>query len=102
MSRTTTYFDDDTLAARGLPEKAFIDNAQHTCGPSPVIGVKRGESGYYPIWTHCTADELNEAHGVTAAQREAMYAGSLFGWHTPAADPAGKFAQLLAAKGPRS
>ena len=32
-------------------------------------------------------DEMNRNIGVTPAQREAMKAGSMFGWHTPAADP---------------
>lgn len=78
---------DAALAERGLPEVAYIDNRSGLCGPSPVIGVRRGHEGYYPIWTHCTADELNEANGVTPAQREAMKNGSMFGWHTPASFP---------------
>ena len=32
-------------------------------------------------------DAYNERHSVTAAQREAMEAGSIFGWEIPAADP---------------
>jgi hypothetical protein len=78
---------DQTLANRGLPEVAFIDNKDKVNGPSPVIGVRRGESGCYPIHTPLSAEELNEERGVTPAQCEAMYNGSLFGWETPLADP---------------
>lgn len=79
---------DQVLADRGLPEIAFLDNIDKSHGDSPVIGVRRGESGYYPIYTPLTAVELNKDHGVSSAQREAMYNGSLFGWDTPSADPA--------------
>lgn len=79
---------DQILADRGLPEVAFIDNKDKVNGPSPVIGVRRGESGYYPIFTPLSAHELNEERNVSSAQREAMYNGSLFGWDTPSADPA--------------
>lgn len=78
---------DQILADRGLPEVAFIDNNDKSHGASPVIGVRRGESGYYPIFTPLTADQMNAEHGVTPAQREAMYNGSLFGWDVPGADP---------------
>lgn len=78
---------DQVLADRGLPEVAFIDNKDKTHGKSQVIGVRRGESGYHPIFTRRTAEELNAQHGVTPEQREAMYNGSLFGWDTPGANP---------------
>lgn len=58
--------------------------------------VKKGESGYYsteikaetPIETKKLVNEMNEKLGVSKAQAEAMKAGSMFGWDTPAADPA--------------
>jgi hypothetical protein len=79
---------DEELALRGLPEVAYVENRWNKSkGASPVIAVKRGESGYYPIFTNLTADELNEHAGVSLEQREAMYNGSLFGWHVPGADP---------------
>ena len=85
------HFSDEELAARGLPEKAFIDNSRDQSKGAPqIIGVKRGESGYYPIFTGIPVDELNAMHGVSAAQREAMHWGSLFGWDTPGAYPDSK------------
>ena len=52
-----------------------------------VIGIKRGEKGYYTIKTMATATELNRALKVTKAQEEAMVIGSMFGWDSPGADP---------------
>jgi hypothetical protein len=80
---------DEELAKRGLPELAYIDNSWNkSAGASPVIAVKRGESGYYPIFTPLSADALNAKAGVTAPQREAMHIGSMMGWHVPGANPA--------------
>lgn len=75
----------------GSPAIAYRDNSEHkstTDSDAPVIAVRRGEAGYWPIHTTFTADELNQDIGVTPAIREAMYAGSMFGWDKPAADPA--------------
>lgn len=57
--------------------------------------VNKGEKGYTdsksgngrPSENRRLVDEMNGKLGVTPAQREAMKAGSMFGWHTPAADP---------------
>lgn len=70
-----------------LPETAWVTNDGSFATDAPVIAIKRGESGYYPIFTALTADELNIRNGVTPQQREAMLAGSCFGWTVPAADP---------------
>ena len=79
---------DAELEARGLPEVAFIDNSHdQSIGAPPVIAVKRGEDGYYPIYSKQSADELNRASGVTKEQAAAMYVGSAFGWNVPGATP---------------
>ncbi len=60
-----------------------------------LIGIRRGESGYYRMYdgtlkgraARPIADKMNNALGVTPLQREAMYAGSMIGWHIPAAHP---------------
>lgn len=59
--------------------------------------VKKGEVGYYktditPMPTHAETQamvaDLNKQLGATPAQCAAMYAGYMFGWSCPAADPA--------------
>ena len=57
--------------------------------------VKKGESGFYrtdiqggkPSETNALVNDMNEKLGLTKDQTEAMKAGSMFGWDTPAADP---------------
>jgi hypothetical protein len=53
------------------------------------IAVRRGVMGYFEAYLEPgqTIDSLNEGLGVTKAQAKAMLHGSIFGWHTPAADP---------------
>lgn len=77
-----------------LPERAFIDNPwtnelkacrYFTNTDAPVIAVIRGETGFHPIYTDASADELNAVENVSPAQREAMLHGSMFGFDTPGA-----------------
>lgn len=79
----------DVLAnLQKLPPQAYVDSSwDKSLGAAPVICVKRGERGYYPIFTPLSADELNRREGVTPAQREAMHCGSMMGWEVPGADP---------------
>lgn len=64
-------------------------------GSDEIIIIKKGESGYYrtDLYGHDRADaisivnECNGLGGVTKAQEQAMLAGSISGWDTPAADP---------------
>jgi hypothetical protein len=76
----------ETLAARGLPPRCY---ALHPSDGRMVL-IKRGKMGYFAfdVVSQLTVDELNHALGVTPAMREAMVAGSIFGFHVPGADPA--------------
>ena len=69
-----------------LPELCFAIDA----GTGAVIAIKKGERGYWTTKDMVAADVdfFNEKLGVTPAQREAMIAGSLFGFDVPGADPA--------------
>lgn len=83
---------EETVAQtfEGLPEQCW--------GVLPVenelILIKRGVSGYFPQreenakYPVENLDYLNERLGVTKAQRMAMQSGSMFGWDTPASNPA--------------
>lgn len=74
-----------------LPEQCYavLPNSNE------IIVVKKGESEYYKTNINSsdrteaqkTVEEYNGKLGVTKAQSEAMLAGSMFGWHVPAADP---------------
>jgi hypothetical protein len=68
---------------RGLPE--FCYGTLMVTGETIII--KRGESGYYNSTRQFDADTLNSELGITKAQKEAMTAGSMFGWDVPASDP---------------
>src|SRR5271156_3692110 len=60
-----------------------------------LIGIKRGESGYYQMYdgmvtgpaAKAVADRFNRALNVSPQQREAMFWGSMSGWHCPVANP---------------
>jgi hypothetical protein len=54
---------------------------------APLVAIKRGESGYHPIYSRSSADELNGGE-VSAEVIDSAVAGSMFGWHVPAAAPA--------------
>ncbi|AFU88203.1 hypothetical protein CcrColossus_gp333 [Caulobacter phage CcrColossus] len=76
---------DDNIAA--LPELAYA--VMPSSGDTVII--KRGEMGYhdpgYGPQGEAVVKNLNDRMGVTPAQAAAMFNGSLFGWHTPAANP---------------
>lgn len=82
----------------GLPEYSF-----YTTQLGEVVKIRRGINGYFKADVNGSSNELNESLGITMAQSEAMYVGSLFGWETPGANPAnyddkGKFRRSSPAK----
>ena len=74
-----------------LPEKCYVFVQTENC----VGIVKKGESGFFrtdiqggkPSETNALVNDMNEKLGLTKDQTEAMKAGSMFGWDTPAEDP---------------
>jgi hypothetical protein len=77
----------ETLERRGLPAYCY---ALHP-STGEVTMIRRGQMGYHVFpddGTGLTVDDLNRAIDVSPAQREAMIAGSIFGFHVPGADPA--------------
>ena len=53
-----------------------------------AIVIDRGDEGQYTkLKGNYDVDEENKKLGVTIPQREAMLAGSMFGWHVPGANP---------------
>lgn len=71
-----------------LPDMAYVDNSDSRVpGASLILCVKRGESGFQAVDTTLSAATLNKALGVTYAQAEAMFIGSIFGWDVEGAHP---------------
>jgi len=59
---------------------------------APMVCVKVGETGYWPIYTNRSADELN-GPGVGEDVLLAAVVGSMFGWRVPGAQLAVWFSQ---------
>lgn len=77
-----------------LPAVVYVDNPRNAAGcpfyvncDAQVIAIKRGERGFFPIYTPLTAAHLNAPLNVTPAQLEAMRLGSMFGFDSPCANP---------------
>ena len=90
MIRARSGDHPDTAA--GLPPAAAVEIHGD---PQAVAMVRSGCRGYWLIYRTDEAIEaaaireaINTALGVTIQQREAMAAGSMFGYGCPAADPA--------------
>lgn len=84
-----------------VPLAPFIKTLPPACyaslAPSgELVVIKNGCHGYQPCAENSTnraentalMDKLNAKLGVNKAEVAAMLHGSLFGWHTPGADPA--------------
>lgn len=85
----------DNLAK--LPELCYV-LLEHNAPGKRIAIISAGESGYYPTklddnpslgvdQLRTVVSHLNRRLGVTPAQAEAMFVGSLFGWDVPGADP---------------
>jgi hypothetical protein len=83
-----------------LPELAGKHNLPQRCysvipSSGKLIIITRGESGYVECAdsqigreaNRMFSDTANQVNGITRAQEEAMVAGSMFGWDSPAAKP---------------
>ena len=83
-----------------FPELAGEHGLPHYCfsvlpSTGKLIRIERGEKGYFlcntngqtPQIARWKANDENVLRGITRAQEEAMLAGSMFGWDSPAAKP---------------
>ena len=87
----------EQCGATFIPLRSDLPEVCYSILPSTgdVIIIKHGESGYYrceystedKAFNREFANDRNANLGVSKAQVEAMKAGSMFGWDTPAADP---------------
>lgn len=76
---------------KSLPEQCYTNLLE----TSDIVLLKKGETGCYKTElcavskeeAEAIVNEMNAKLGVTPPQREAMKAGSMFGFHVPAADP---------------
>lgn len=74
-----------------MPEQCYI----YIPEDRNIALLKKGESGYFstkisngePAAMREFVDSMNRKIGLSKAQFEAMKAGAMFGWDTPAADP---------------
>jgi len=81
---------EESMSKNTLPRVAA---AEHPV-TRELIMVMKDRSGYWPasvvgiVDETMAAEKWNTAHGISKAEAEAMFAGSMWGWDVPAADPA--------------
>ena len=73
-----------------MNKTAYLDRLKDTTiqdyqTKAPIIAVRFGDAGFWPIWSSATADELNAGRGIN---KEAAYVGSMLGWGCPGAKDA--------------
>lgn len=62
------------------PKQACVEHRTD----APIIAIKEGERGYYPIYSRATTEDLN--HGVVSDEViQSAVCASMFGWDIPAA-----------------
>lgn len=61
---------------------------------APIIALKYGEIGYYPIYSSASLLDLNGGEISPKIVEAAIY-GSVFGWDTPIAKPAVQYFDSL-------
>lgn len=93
---TMSLQDAATAHLAKLPALCYALMACRDPG-SRIVIIRAGETGCYVTdydapglaldQVGTVVDRLNARLGITPAQKEAMLAGSLFGWHVPGADP---------------
>lgn len=87
----------ERIGSKIIPLRSTLPDRCYSVMPNSdeIIIIHKGEDGFSRTdkYGHdreaaqAIVDEYNSRDGVTKAQEAAMLAGSLFGWHTPAADP---------------
>ena len=86
----------ERTGAKVIPLRDSLPETCYSILPSSgeLISVRKGETGYWApdtvpegVSPREYADRENRRLGVDRAQEADMLAGSMFGWHVPAADP---------------
>lgn len=92
---TTTTVTPTAQADSQLPAECLAYIPENEIGHRIVV-IRRGQGVIQSRYDHaalteetarCLVRDVNRHLGVSPSQREALLAGSLYGWDSPAADP---------------